>query len=774
MFALRSCRSHATPHRGPISAQASAPRQVSMTAVVPADLWPLVPIGAALSSTYHPFFAAKNAIDGNLATKCASSTEQHAWLSVHVEPENGFIGYVVVYALASPTFARWLGEFEIWVGDGWGDLSLRCGHWAAATDSKQFTFECGFRAHYVTLRQLGSARTLSIAELEVFSWTAPPASPPSPPPQQPPDACDGDYTFCDDFLDLATVESNWETVNGRGYNFREVQHNNGDPLAQNSNVKHDSYAGVLELKMRASAGQHHCRVHDYTSAMLRSRGSFRYGTLETRIKIAPTPNTWPGFWTHAVGYDEARCPWPYSGEVDMPEIYRCQDGGGLCEYLNIKFAKCSGGLSDCEAAQVPIRLPADFFERFHDYKMDWTPEYIRLYRDGRLAVDFDVSTISYHNCGGHPYRRFEHLLLLQFAVSGFDSLSADSLPTYFAVDYVRLSQDIRVPGTIMYHRSGHPPAGPPPLSPELPLIPPGPPTYPPLPPFSPQPPSFPPTSPPPSVPPRAPLDCNNYRLVGSRHTLPFLNRDEARDVPLVQAPHNCYWLSSLHGCNHFVERISETVYGICRSREGSCHCAGSVERIACQFPPAPPHSPPSPILPRPPPPSLPLSVPRQPISFPPEWRHPHLSLPNSPSSHPPAAPDVTSPPAHVLLSFLPPSSLWNSTLQPSTSMPPASSSPPTLPVGRAIGSIDNSKGGRGGVNKTALALAASGVLLAMVLMAICCARQCRQVRGRLVLFGSRRLGVRLQPRRCGLSSSGRAVSIKQTNAARTSTTHGPS
>lgn len=131
-------------------------------------------IGAVLSSSFNAArYPAANAIDGQRSTLCASRRQTGAWLSVQV-PRGSRIGAVLVYNRKDyALYQEWLGAFEIYVGSRYGDLATRCGR-ATGYAAGPYTVDCrGVSSGpfgdgtYVTLKQIGGARYLTIAELAV-------------------------------------------------------------------------------------------------------------------------------------------------------------------------------------------------------------------------------------------------------------------------------------------------------------------------------------------------------------------------------------------------------------------------------------------------------------------------------------------------------------------------------------------------------------------------------------------------------------------------------
>jgi len=148
-------------------------------AVPPLDLFSRVAVQEAMLSTTF-FYPASNAIDASLDTIAVSTQEVGNWLSVEV-PSGTAISYVVVYNridLAGSWPAQ-LGTFEAWVGSAAGDTGLSsavlCGTTTyrnpSGIDSEPYVVNCGglSSGRFVTVKQIGPARYLAIAEVEVYS-----------------------------------------------------------------------------------------------------------------------------------------------------------------------------------------------------------------------------------------------------------------------------------------------------------------------------------------------------------------------------------------------------------------------------------------------------------------------------------------------------------------------------------------------------------------------------------------------------------------------------
>lgn len=174
---------------------------------------------------------------------------------------------------------------------------------------------------------------------------------------------------------------------------------------------------------------------DYTSASLMTRGhhEWLYGRFVMRGRIDTRLGLWPAFWT----LGSAR-RWPGCGEVDVMEYY---DGKLLAN------AAWLAGRRDqvaWDSAKWPLEdfLDKNWAHRFHEWRMDWDQNRIRLFVDDKLLNEIDVSAaVNGDQKGAHPFRE-PHYLILNLAVGGTQGgdPSATTFPARFEVDYIRVYQ----------------------------------------------------------------------------------------------------------------------------------------------------------------------------------------------------------------------------------------------------------------------------------------------------------------------------------------------
>ena len=190
---------------------------------------------------------------------------------------------------------------------------------------------------------------------------------------------------------------------------------------------------------------------EYTSACLTTQGrrTFLYGRFEVRAKIPTASGSWPAIWLLG-----NRWEWPQNGEIDMMEYYI--KNGKPSILANV----CWGGRERWEPVWRESVTPFTHFlekdslwaEQFHVWRMDWTPDSIRLYLDDELLNEVDLNETQNQGCGGNtenPFSNsipgFGHYLLLNLAIGSNGGEPDDSqFPLRYYIDYVRVYKGEKV------------------------------------------------------------------------------------------------------------------------------------------------------------------------------------------------------------------------------------------------------------------------------------------------------------------------------------------
>jgi len=177
----------------------------------------------------------------------------------------------------------------------------------------------------------------------------------------------------------------------------------------------------------------------YTSARLNSKFDFQYGRIDVRAKLPHSQGTWPAIWTlgsnigetgNYFGTEKGNVGWPKCGEIDIVEqkgnnkeellgTFHWYDLGSQ-QYASYGLTKTTSNLNISNVT-----------EDFHLYSMVWTSTMIKLYVDGKVLSQLDIS-------GGGLFDN-PHYLLLNLAMGG---TLGGNIPNSFVqdtleVDYVR-------------------------------------------------------------------------------------------------------------------------------------------------------------------------------------------------------------------------------------------------------------------------------------------------------------------------------------------------
>jgi beta-glucanase (GH16 family) len=172
---------------------------------------------------------------------------------------------------------------------------------------------------------------------------------------------------------------------------------------------------------------------EYTSASLTTRGkySWLYGRWEMRAKIDTRPGLWPAFWTVGTNGE-----WPSNGEIDIMEYYHSH------LLANAAWGSSRRYVGTWSTVRKPLTEFADphWSDKFHVWRMDWDPDWIRLYVDNVLMNEIDLSK-TINPDGTNPFHA-PQLLILNLAVGGQSGgdPSQTTFPARYVIDYVRIYQ----------------------------------------------------------------------------------------------------------------------------------------------------------------------------------------------------------------------------------------------------------------------------------------------------------------------------------------------
>lgn len=197
--------------------------------------------------------------------------------------------------------------------------------------------------------------------------------------------------------------------------------------------------GVLTIEARYDKDAE----HKITSSSINTRRHYKflYGQLEVRAKIPAIIGSWPAIWTLG-----SSCEWPSCGEIDVMEYYHIKG------VPHILANAAWGNDRKWDAIWNSRRIPYSHFtdrdpdwgSKFHVWLMDWTENYIRIYLDGELLNDIDISNLRNGSIGrySNPFHTPQYILL-NLAIGGINGGEPilSEFPLKYVIDYVRVYED---------------------------------------------------------------------------------------------------------------------------------------------------------------------------------------------------------------------------------------------------------------------------------------------------------------------------------------------
>ncbi|GJM25822.1 MAG: hypothetical protein DHS20C16_22370 [Phycisphaerae bacterium] len=239
-----------------------------------------------------------------------------------------------------------------------------------------------------------------------------------------------------DEFDGPTIDRETWTFNtgGSGFGNGELQYYTNRP----ENVFIDSGSLVIEARRESYLGG-----KEFTSSRLVTNGrfSFKYGTVEARIKLPDVDNgMWPALWI--MGTNFGAINWPACGELDIMEFGR-KDGfdAGVVNRRVVSAAHWDFDGNHVFTHSFTDR-PTDMHLDYHLFRMEWTPTEIRTYVDGDLFWSLDISDPIADQLTEFHDPMF---LLTNVAVGGWNFIEitdpgqiSATFPAQMHIDYIRL------------------------------------------------------------------------------------------------------------------------------------------------------------------------------------------------------------------------------------------------------------------------------------------------------------------------------------------------
>jgi len=184
-----------------------------------------------------------------------------------------------------------------------------------------------------------------------------------------------------------------------------------------------------------NAGICYVGLCSFTSGRLDTQGklSFKYGFIESRIKMPAGSGNWPAFWM--LGDNINQVGWPYSGEMDIVEIH--SDRPSITTSAT-HFSATDTPNTCCNNHRFvfdEVEVGVDVSSDFHTYAIAWLPNSISYYFDGRLVGNTTPSRI----LGEWAFNN-KFFLILNNAVGSFGGSWANLQSSTMSIDWVRSYQ----------------------------------------------------------------------------------------------------------------------------------------------------------------------------------------------------------------------------------------------------------------------------------------------------------------------------------------------
>ena len=205
-------------------------------------------------------------------------------------------------------------------------------------------------------------------------------------------------------------------VYGWGNNEKEYYRKNNDNIYIENNQLH------IKAKLEKYGNM------NYTSARIttKKKFQFRYGYVESRIKVPIGVGSWPAFWMLGANIDEVN--WPNCGEIDILEAINDEE-----KIHNVLIWE-----DEYNQKQIFDRI-TDINRRdeFHKYGLNWTEDEIIMY------IDDEETFRNYCNEINKDIFNKPFYLLINLAIGGnwpgFD-IDDDAFPLEMIIDYVKIYQ----------------------------------------------------------------------------------------------------------------------------------------------------------------------------------------------------------------------------------------------------------------------------------------------------------------------------------------------
>lgn len=232
------------------------------------------------------------------------------------------------------------------------------------------------------------------------------------------------YTLAwsDEFDGNTLDRSKWSVQIGDGYPDLTAWGNGESQYYTNRDENIEVSNGSLKIK--AVADNFGNMTH--SSARIRTQGifDFKYGRIESRIKIPEGGGLWPAFWL--LPTDQVYGGWPRSGEIDIMENF-----GQNSHMSSTIHYQTSGNYHQYNEQSYAVE-----HDQYHVFSAVWQEDRIDFYIDWNWIGSETPSDVN----GTWPFNEYFHLIL-NLAVGGWAGDIEADFPAEMEVDYIRVYQE---------------------------------------------------------------------------------------------------------------------------------------------------------------------------------------------------------------------------------------------------------------------------------------------------------------------------------------------
>ena len=169
---------------------------------------------------------------------------------------------------------------------------------------------------------------------------------------------------------------------------------------------------------------------DVISARMYSKKSWTYGYMEASIRLPKGKGTWPAFWMMP---DDFSRGWPGCGEIDIME-----EVGYHPNYTSSSI-HCKKYYHSIGTQKTHEQYTAGAEDGFHIYALEWTPDALMFYVDGKMHFTF--ANDKKNDDDTWPFNK-NFYIILNLAWGGdwggSQGVDESALPCTMQVDYVRV------------------------------------------------------------------------------------------------------------------------------------------------------------------------------------------------------------------------------------------------------------------------------------------------------------------------------------------------